>query len=428
MPIILPPEERDYILKLARRQAEIAALPVMQTRAKKWTDVNDCVPGARPPVALEAWTFERDFFPQSLHQCKSDTGRWLEKHFLYNIRQHEIFNDDHVCPGTFDIGWQVWCEEFGLKIKTDHAVDAEGHVLGYHWDPPIKDLKTDLAKIKPASFGVNREKTLEFKKDLEEFLGDIMPVRIRGDAFGNGSLTQRAVWLMSQETFFLAMYDAPDELHQLMAMLRDNAKRIALWAEAEGLLTINNQNQCTCGTCFNFTTKLPRRPVENGKVRLSDMWLREDSQETVGVSPELFHEFCHPYYADLASLYGFVYWGCCEPADTIWEKSLSKLPNLRAVSISRWANEERMAEAFAGRDIVFSRKPDPNLFSLHYDLDESAWRAHIRATLEACTKHSVPCEFVVRDVYSMKGNLMKTRRAVELANEEIDRFYGPEKQ
>ena len=41
---------------------------------------------------------------------------------------------------------------------------------------------------------------------------------------------------------------------------------------------------------------------------VSDMWSGMDSQETVGVSPELFHEFCFPYYRDLAAMYGLVYW------------------------------------------------------------------------------------------------------------------------
>ena len=420
----VPAEERARLRELAKRQAEIAALPVMRAREKIWTRVNDCVPGARPPFVMESWTFDRDFMPGSLLQCKSATGRWIEGTLLRNIRHHEILNDDHVCPATFDIGWHVWCDEFGVEIKTERAVDAEGHATGYHFDSPIKDLRDGLGAVRPARFGLNRESTLKQKEFLEELFGGALPVDIRGDAFGNGSLTQRVVWLMSMEKFFMAMYDCPDKLHEVMAMLRDNAKRIALWAEAEGLLTLNNGNQCTCGTCFNFTTKLPRQPFD-GKVKLSDMWLRLDSQETVGVSPELFHEFCHPYYADLASMYGFVYWGCCEPADTIWEMSLSKLPNLRAVSISRCAGKEYMAEALAGRDIVFSYKPDPNIFSLQHDLDEAAWRAELRSVLQAVTKRNVPLEFVVRDVYTMKGNLPKTRRAVEIANEEIDRYYGP---
>jgi hypothetical protein len=155
------------------------------------------------------------------------------------------------------------------------------------------------------------------------------------------------------------------------------------------------------------------------------MWAGMDSQETVGVSPELFHEFFFPYYRDLAEMYGFVYWGCCEPADPIWETSLSKLPHLKAVSISRWANQAYMAEQLAGKGIVYSRKPNPNLLGVDVVLNEEAWRAEIRETLDLVKGRNIPLEFVVRDVYSMHGNLAKPRRAVELAREEIDRVYGP---
>lgn len=421
----LPAEERVYLRELAKRQAEIAALPVMQVRKKIWTDMNDCVPGARPPFAIETDSFDRDFLPDTMLRCTTDFGRWLEKDFLRNIRRYELVGDDHVCPDTLETGWHVWCDEYGVEIPTEYIKDIEGVVTGYHFDCPVKDLNDGLCGVKPAVFGLNRESTMAQKAFLEDTFGDILPVALRGNGFGAHCLTQRLMRIMSMETFFLAMYDCPDALHGVMAMLRDNAKRMALWAEAEGLLTLNNGNQCTCGTCYNFTTKLPREPIpQGGSVRLGDMWGVMDSQETVGVSPELFHEFCFPYYSDLASLFGFVYWGCCEPADPIWETSLSKLPNLRAVSISRWANQQYMAEALAGRDIIFSRKPDPNLLGVYRDLDEAAWRTEIRTTLDIVTRHNLPHQFIVRDVYSLKGNLPKVRRATEIANEEIDRFYG----
>jgi len=425
MPYSLPKEERDYLRGLARRQAATAALPVMQQRRQLWTDVNDAKPGARPPFAIETWTFDRDFMPAAIFRCQSDYGRRLENGFLRHLLHHELLGDDHVCPDTLDMGWHVWCNEFGIDIPTHYERDGEGVVLGYHFDCPIKDLRNGFATVKPSTFGVNRESTLEEKHFLEETFGDILPVVIRSGTYGNNYLTQRLMRLMSMETFFLAMYDCPDRLHALMALLRDNAMRMARWAEAEGLLVVNNGNQCTCGTCFNFTTRLPRRPVGPGPARLTDMWSGMDSQETVGVSPELFHEFCFPYYRDLAALYGFVYWGCCEPADPIWETSLCRLPNLRAVSISRWANQRAMAEALDGKGIVFSRKPNPNLLGVEAAFDEEAWAAEIRSTLDATAGRAVPVEFVVRDVYSMHGNLAKARRAVEIARREIDHFYPP---
>lgn len=423
MTYVLPENERIYLRELAKRQAEIAALPIMARRKQQWTDMNDGKPGTRPPFAIETWTFDRDFMPASIFTCQSDLGRRLESGFLRHIRHHEILQDDHVCPDTIDMGWHVWCDPFGIDIKTDYVKDSEGVITGYHFNCPITDLCDGFDMVKPATFGVNRESTLEEQHFLKETFGDIMPVVMRSGTYGNNYLTQSLMRLMSMETFFMAMYDCPEQLHALMGMLKDNAKRMARWAEAEGLLELNNGNECTCGTCFNFTTLLPTQDVEPGTVKLSDMWSGMDSQETVGVSPELFHEFCFPYYKELAELYGLVYWGCCEPADPIWETSLCKLPNLKAVSISRWADQQYMADALAGTGIIYSRKPDPNLLGVDVQLDEDAWAKEIRTTLELTDGKNIPVEFIVRDVYTMHGNLGKARRAVAIAQREIDKFF-----
>jgi len=152
------------------------------------------------------------------------------------------------------------------------------------------------------------------------------------------------------------------------------------------------------------------------------MWGNANSQETVGVSPKMFHEFCFPYYRDVCAPMGWVYYGCCEPADPFWG-DLSQIPNLKKVSISRWCDEPFMGEALQGTGIVYSRKPDPNFLSVDRTLDEEAWAAHIRATLEAT--RGVFVEFIVRDVYTVHGDLGNARRAVEIARKEIDRVHGP---
>lgn len=421
----LPAEDRLLLRQLAARQAAIAALPIQQVRKQLWTDVNDAKPGARPPFAIESWTFNRDFLPDSMLRCTSDYGRRLERGFLTNIRHHEVLGDDHVCPATLDMGWHITHDEFGVEIPTHYIKDSEGIVTGYHFDCPVKDLSQGFAMIKPATFSVDRAGTMAEKAFLEETFADILPVVIRSGTFGNNNLTQRIMRICPQEAMFMAMYDAPEQLHALMALLRDNARRMAQWAEAEGLLVLNNQNQCTCGTCFNFTATFPKRAPAPGQVTLKDMWSVMDSQETVGVKPKLFHEFFFPYYRELSELYGQIYWGCCEPADPLWEGSLTTLPNLKAVSISRWAKQEVMAEALAGRGIVYSRKPNPNLLGVDRVLNEEAWAAEIRSTLDAVAGKDIPVEFVVRDVYSMHGDLGKARRAVEIARQEIDHVHGP---
>jgi hypothetical protein len=222
------------------------------------------------------------------------------------------------------------------------------------------------------------------------------------------------------EAFFLAMYDCPEDLHRLMAYLRDNALRVQRWAEAEGLLRVNNGNQTSFGSSFNFTRRLPVPGGAGEGARLCDMWGCANSQETVGVSPALFHEFCFPYYRDTVQPVGLLYYGCCEPAHPFWE-DIRQLPHLKKVSISRWCDEPFMAEALRGTEIVYSRKPDPNFLSVDPALNEEAWSVHIRRTLEATRGLFV--EFIVRDVYTVHGNLDNARQAVVLARREIDRHW-----
>ena len=102
----------------------------------------------------------------------------------------------------------------------------------------------------------------------------------------------------------------------------------------------------------------------------------------MGISPNMFHESCFPYYRDVCGPVGLLYYGCCEPAHPFWD-DIRQLPHLKKVSISRWCDQAFMGEALRGTDIVFSRKPDLNYLSVDVKLDEGAWVAQIRETLGA---------------------------------------------
>jgi hypothetical protein len=338
------------------------------------------------------------------------------------VRDFELIDDDKVMPDTFDVGWFVDIDELGVKIETETVKDAHGVETGYRFLHPIKDLERDLPMLRPAVCHVDRQRTFAWQAFLEDLLGEFLPVCIRTGTFGSTMLTHRVVELMGMEAYFLALYDSPDAAHRLMAFLRDNALGVMRWAEGEGLLRLNNRNQDSFGSSYNFTNQLPNPGMNDGVVRLHDMWGATNSQETVGISPKMYHEFCFPYYADICEPVGLLYYGCCEPAHPFWE-DIRQLPNLKKVSISRWCDQTFMGEALQGTEIVFSRKPDPNYLSLDVKLNEDAWAAHIRETLEAT--RGVRVEFIIRDVYTVHGDLNNARRAVEIARREIDRHYRP---
>jgi hypothetical protein len=97
---------------------------------------------------------------------------------------------------------------------------------------------------------------------------------------------------------------------------------------------------------------------------------------------------------------------------------LKRLPNLRAVSVSPWADEAAMAEA-CGRDVLYCRKPNPAMISTPH-FDEGAIRADLRNTLKAAKGCNV--EIVMKDIHTLAGEKHRPARWVELAREECARI------
>lgn len=411
--------ERPILKELAERQAAYAALPVMRDREKMWRAVNTYKGGNVPvPVVIEECTFDRDFMPEGVYRCKSETGRSIEYSLLHAIRNFELIGDDKVTPDTFQIGWFTNVEEFGLNVPVERTTDANGVETGYRFHHPIKNLREDMYKLRPLSIYVDKVKTLEYKAFLEDLFEGALPVEIVCNGGGLPLfLTNRVIELMSMQAFYISMLDYPNETHALMEYLTHNALALMEYYERGGFLTLSNGNHSSFGSSYNFSDALPQKDYTHGPLRLKDMFLATNSQETVGISPAMFQEFCLPYYSRICVTAGLIYYGCCEPVSPFWGSSLSRLPNLKKVSISRWCDESFMGEALRGTAIVFSRKPNPNFLSVDDRLDEEAWAKHIRASLQAA--RGCRMEIIIRDVYTVHGDISKARRAVEIAKKEV---------
>ena len=148
-----------------------------------------------------------------------------------------------------------------------------------------------------------------------------------------------------------------------------------------------------------------------------------DSQETVGISPQMYEEFIFTCYQKISSQYGLLPYGYCEPVHSIWERCISKLENLRKVSISPWCDEAYMGEQLRGSRGIYNRKPSPNYLGVDRILNEDALRKHIRTTLRAAKDCKM--EFTQRDVYTVHNDLNKARRYVEIIREENENEWQP---
>jgi hypothetical protein len=322
------PKEKRYLRDLAKKQVEYASLPIMAERRRCWY-AHNALRGTRPMLVMEMGTFQDSVLPEL--QCTSRGARLIERQLVTWITNHELIDDDKVIPDVFIVPWQIQIKEFGLDIKRTTAQDAQGRALGYATDHPIQDLEADFAKLGPSEFAVDRDQTLAQKAFVEDVIGDILPVQIE-----NVSLrwfltpSSKVVHLMGMERMLYALMDTPDLMCKLYAFIRDQILRAVAWMEQENLLTLNNGNHYVGAGSYGFTDELPTAGHKaNGKVTAADLWLNVNSQETVGLSPQMYREFIYPTYRDIAQAFGMVYYGCCEPVHDIWEDSISQLPHLR---------------------------------------------------------------------------------------------------
>jgi hypothetical protein len=305
-----------------------------------------------------------------------------------------------------------------MDFTVNTAKDANGRSLGYaQARHPVSDLDRDLPALPRSSFRVDRDATRARARLAEDLIGDILPVTVQ-----NQSLrwvlgpSRYAIMLMGDEAVMMAMADHPDGIRRMYDRIRDELLAYLDWQEAEGLLTLNNGNDYVGSGSYGFTRDLPR-PGSGSPVRMSDLWGNVNSQETICVSPSMFEEMVYPAYAAVAARFGLTYYGCCEPVHDLWESCISRLPNLRKVSISAWCNEQAMGDYLRGGSIIYSRKPSPNFIGIG-GFDESAFREHILKTLSAA--RGCPLEFIFRDIYTLKGDLGRAGRAVRIVRECID--------
>ena len=197
-------------------------------------------------------------------------------------------------------------------------------------------------------------------------------------------------------------YDHPDEVHALMAFLRDENLAMLDFLESENLLCLNNGGDFHGTGGYGWTDELPSSGFDGSHVKTEDMWGFCESQETVGVSPEIFEEFIFPYQNEILQRFGLNIYGCCEPLDTRWDV-VKKIPRLRKVTVSPWSNNETMAEHLSG-DYVYCKKVNPALIAIS-NVDEDAVRKELREVFNATKKHRCPTEVLMRDVMTLANKV-----------------------
>ncbi len=401
--------EREIIRDLAKKKLEISQLPIMSVREERWRKHNDSE-GEIPMIHFEVRSIKDDGFNYKC-KCTSEDAIAIERPLGNSLTNHFMVDDDRVVTNDFVCNFKSSFIPFGIEI-----VKQKTEGVGFHIEPQINDLY-DLTPFGHSKMTFDYEGSIKWKEFVEETIGDILNVRM-----GMGALyscpTSDILHIMGMENMFIAMYDTPDEFHCIMNKLAQDYIEYFNELEKRKMLCQNNYNDTLFQGSFGFSNQFGNT---NGDVTTKDCWGYMDSQETVGISQDMFDEFIFPYYKMIADRYGRLSYGCCEPVSAFWEKSISRFENLRKISISPWCDEQYMGERLKGTGIIYQRKPSPNYVGLGAELDEDAFRSHIKNTLN-CAK-GCKLEFSFRDTYNLDGRMNKPRRAVEIVREEIENCW-----
>jgi hypothetical protein len=152
------------------------------------------------------------------------------------------------------------------------------------------------------------------------------------------------------------------------------------------------------------------------------MWGSATSQIFAHVSPQHHDEFALRYEIPWMEEWALSYYGCCEPLHNK-TRLLDKIPNLRKVSMSAWADVGEMAE-WAGDRIVLSHKPSPAIVA-GTSFDGEAVRRGLLDVLE----HTRGCNIslVMKDISTVGNKPKRLWEWARIATEVTEEFEAKHK-
>ncbi|HVI42945.1 MAG TPA: hypothetical protein VM577_20250 [Anaerovoracaceae bacterium] len=412
--------DREILRSLAKEFRELCERPVEQEKIRLWTAHND-LQQTRPLLLVdmengwnEAIRFDRDIRCEGT--MAQDWEMWLRKEIMYGTQ----IKDDKPLTPVFYLPYYGVNTEWG--ISEDH--EGSGDInQAYSWKPKLADLDDDEfdeldldTVIEDPYVKVDVETSKAACELAKEVFDGILAVEFRTWWFWSSHIALAYSHLRGLDGMMIDFYDHPDKVHEIFQRLTTGYIEKLKYLEESGYLYNNVGNTFVGSGGLGFTNQLHPDPQN---MRLRDMWGLCESQEATSISPAMYHEFIYPYHKQVSELFGLTCYACCEPADPYW-KDVKTLTNLRRVSVSQWANAEKMSE-FLGRDYVYSYKACSSDVAVP-DMDETHIRKTLRHTLGHTQNNNL--EIVLKDLHTIGNKPQQVFRWVEIAREEIARIYG----
>jgi hypothetical protein len=410
--LVIQKTEKAVLRRLAEEVARLAALPEMQAKRDLWTRHNQ-LEKTRPVVFCDPENGWNEVVTEAQMQCQTRIARRWEMNLRKEIFWGKEMGDDRPVEPFFNVPFTTTPDDWGVPVVY-HKTEQLGSFV---WEAPVRDYRSDLKKIHPLTFEIDWEVTHGCLALAREIFDGILTVRQKGTWWWSLGITYPAVLLRGMQNMFTDFYDYPDELKELFSIISSGYLNKLDYLEENNLLSLNNDGTYVGSGGYGYTTELPQHDFA-GQVRCRDLWGFTESQETVGVSPEMYEEFIFPNEKPIMERFGLTCYGCCEPLDRRWHVA-KRHHHLRRVSCSAWADLERLARELDGRYIL-SLKPSPAVLA-RPDPDWDSIRAYLRRAIEIAGGGCL--EVIMKDNHTIGGRPENLVEWVKIAREEVERSH-----
>ena len=415
--IEIGPRDTEILRRLASELAGYAALPIHAEKARLWQELND-LRSSRPMVWINEipWhemNVDDELTLQTEDPWAQDQERDLRR-TLYQWRHlpgDMILSDHLVCPLA------IHSTDFGIVEDVDVArTDDANDIVSREFHIQIRDVD-DLEKIRMPQVTHNEAAT-EFRyRAMCEVYEGILPVRKTGQTHIWYTPWDYLIRWWGVEEAMLDLVQRPDLVHAGVDRMVDAWMVELDQFEAQDLLSLDANNTRIGSGGYGYTEALPGKPFDPDHVRAHNMWGCSNAQIFSEVSPQMRWEFAVEHDMRWLTRWGLTYYGCCEPLDKSIDV-IRRIPNLRKISTTPWADTVRMVEQ-VGTDYVLSRKPNPAVFATDEWHPERA-RRELRDFLEKARGCHV--ELIMKDISTVRYQPQRLWEWATIAMEEAQAF------